>query len=207
MLTHRSALALIGTAAVLALTACSASTGAAGPVVGDPLPTTATTAPTAAPAEPALDDPEAAPSSVTDCGPDQVTASVEDREPAASSRSLSLMLQNTSTTTDCALTNPPNLELLDGTGSPLPTTPVPVGRQEGRPGPIDVIPAGFSVNVLVEWRVVPGSQDADPAVDCVSAAGLRVWLTDASRPVDARSTLTACAGGTLYINDFDIDAG
>lgn len=200
---RRTAPVLLSAAALLAAAGCGpAGAEAAGPVVGPPLTSTAA-APTPTPT-PTADAGAEEEGSVV-CGPDEVTGEADEDapQPAGSTRTTTVFLSNSSTT-DCTLAAEPDIELLDGAGAPLPTT---VEFAEPLGTAVDVIPADFSVSLTLQWRVVPGTPDADPAVDCPSAEALRVTLTPGADPVDVPVGITACDAGTLYVTRPALNAG
>lgn len=176
-LTARASAAL---AVALVLSAC-----------GDDAETTAADPPPSATSGPAATAP------VTEAPAQRCTSAVlsvaaGEVQPFASTRRLLVSLTNQGTA-PCTLLGFGGTALVDGQGTQLPTRFL---RSQQEPRTV-VLRRGESTVRELSWRVVPSTQ-ADPAVDCVTGAGLLVTPPD-EEPGElvVDQEVTACDGGTL----------
>lgn len=169
-------------------------------------PTTASTQPSAQPSTQPSAQPSTPPSTppaapLRACVTSQLTLGAGQVQAMASTRSVVLDLTNTSTLR-CTVTGYGDLRLVDGHGSPLPTTqhrsPVPAARA------IVLAPNGFTTRT-VSWRVVPDPPTT--AADCTSGAALQVTPPDESRSLLLHEAITACDHGTLEAGAWTRNAG
>lgn len=198
-------------AALLLLTACGDGAEGASevsPMVTASTPPTASSSPTSAPSAsdgssegvPAADSTDPA-APVVGCGPQDITVEVVELQPAASTRSLSLLVRSAADT-DCPVSSPPGVALVDEAGARV-EVPVTIGTLPAWRVPIDVVPGQIGANVRLSWRVVPDDQ-TEP---CVSATAVELTLNAGEEPVRVPTRLTACNAGELDVSPWDVNAG